>query len=283
MSQVHCDAMVKNTILHRISIRLCLFAACFFSSHIHSEPARITLYASEYPPFYASHLPQQGVISDIVVTAFARMDKSVNVEFLPFRRGLTQIQEGRADGMFALWYSNDRAQQLWFSDAIESNDIVLLRRIDDLRSIDPNNLQGLRIGNVRGYLPPDVILQQNIRLNDVSLDSQLLMMLAHDRLDAIIIDRWVANHLIATQMPELLGQVIAIEPPLERKSMHVVFSKTRNNGRHLRDRFNEALQQLRDDGVLNDILRRHGLEHDLVLMAAKKQLDSYQQQVNTLP
>lgn len=254
-----------------------------FANHAYSEATPIVLYASEYPPFYASHLAQQGVISDIVVTAFARTNLSVHVEFLPFRRGLTQIQEGRADGMFALWYSNERAQQLWFSDAIESNEIVLLRRIDDVRTMDPHNLHGLRIGNVRGYLPPDVILQQNIRLNEVSLDSQLLMMLAHNRLDAIIIDRWVANHLITTQMPELLGQVVAIEPPLERKAMHVVFSKTRSHSLALRDQFNDALQQLRDEGIIADILRRHGFEHDLITIAAKKNQPLYRQQVNALP
>lgn len=274
------DIKYRCKVLGRLIIMTFALLMCHST---YAETTPIVLYASEYPPFYASHLPQQGVISDIVVTAFARVDKSVNVEFLPFRRGLTQIQEGRADGMFALWYSNDRTQQLWYSDEIESNDIVLLKRLDDVRVIDPNNLHGLRIGNVRGYLPPDVVLQQNIRLNDVSLDSQLLMMLAHNRLDAIIIDRWVANHLIATQMPELLGQVIAIEPPLERKSMHVVFSKTRSNALALRDQFNQALQQLRDEGVITDILRRHGFEHDLITIAAKKNQPLYRQQVNALP
>lgn len=266
-------------VTRRVRCLLILIVSFYYSASVYSESSPITLYASEYPPFYASQLPQQGVITEIVRTAFNRVEQPIDVEFLPFRRGLQQIQQGQADGMFALWYSDERAKQLWFSDTIVSNDIVLLRRLDDLRSFDRHNLHGLRIGNVRGYLPPDIILQQNLPLNEVSIDNQLLMMLIHDRLDVIIIDRWVANHLIATEMPEILGHVVAIEPPLERKSMHIVLSKTRANSLYLLELVNQVLQQLQEEGVIADILRRHGFEHDLVMMAAKNQLDAQHRHV----
>nr|WP_243578529.1 hypothetical protein [Shewanella xiamenensis] len=68
----------------------------------------LNLVATNYPPFYADSLPEQGGVAQVVKEAFKRQGYNASVKFYPFARAALLVKTGQADGIIGLWYRKER-------------------------------------------------------------------------------------------------------------------------------------------------------------------------------
>lgn len=219
---------------------------------------RIVLASSDYVPHYGAELLRQGAVSEIVRRAFVMEGIDIEIAFMPFARALHDTKLGLYDGILAIWYTEERAKQLLYSDAIYSNQIVLFKRASELRL--PDDLTRIlesnsTVGLVTGYAQITSLLNSRLSKVSVATDEQVFRMLALKRVDLVPAD--LQNGLfLLQQLPEPMQQIPInwVSEPLEEKPMYLAFPRQKAGSEELQQRFNRGLQQLRQSGELEQIL-----------------------------
>nr|ABY56072.1 hypothetical protein [uncultured bacterium pFosPlaG] len=221
----------------------------------------ISLTSTEFPPYESKTLPNYGFISEIVKIAYQRMGYTVKVDFVPFARSLLMVKDRDADGTYALWYREERAQWLLFSDPLPFSLIVFYKRKD--RNIPFNGsyeaLKPYTIGIIKGYVnPPAFDAADYLKKYPVTVEAQTLQMLVLGRIDLMIVDKLVAQHIINTKFPKYNEILEPMEPSLKEDPLYLAISKkAKNYQRKIKD-FNEGLKQISKDGTMKKIIAKHG-------------------------
>lgn len=239
---------------------LVMVCCLLFSMEGHTENKQIRLASSEYPPYFGEQLDNQGVITEIIVEAYTRIGYEVEIKFMPWARSLEMTKEGDFDGMFALWYREEREQWFAFSAPLPPNELGFYKRRDNPITFTRfEDLRGYRIGTCRGYAnPPEFEQATYLRTEEVPSDEQNIQKVYHERVDLILIDKGLAQYLIATKFPEYQEELEWIEPALERVAQHLVLSKQVAAYQTKLNDFNEGLRLITEDGTLQRILTKHG-------------------------
>ncbi|MCP4687520.1 MAG: amino acid ABC transporter substrate-binding protein, partial [Desulfobacterales bacterium] len=97
-------------------ILLLLFLLCFASVGFAEET--ITLTNGEWPPYMSERLEHHGVVSRIVVEAFALEGVRVEYSFFPWIRALSLAKAGAFDGSVVWWKTPEREKDFFFSDPV---------------------------------------------------------------------------------------------------------------------------------------------------------------------
>ncbi len=63
------------------------------------------------------NLPQQGLASEIVLTALQRAGYQADITIMPWSRVLPMLYQHQTDGVVAIWATNDRRSKPLFSDS----------------------------------------------------------------------------------------------------------------------------------------------------------------------
>ena len=120
-------------------------------------------------------------------------------------------------------------------------------------------MKDYRIGIVNGYIYNQEFDSANY-LNKIKLplDENILKMLVLNRLDLGLVDEFNAKHLFKS-MPEAKTSLKVISPPLEIKTLHVMFSEQNKDAASMIKKFDEALATLTSTGLIEKILSKHDL------------------------
>ena len=219
----------------------------------------LSLAATEWPPFYGAELPDNGFMTEIVVEAFERAGYEPDVAFLPWSRAFEGTRDGKYDALFTMWYRAEREEHFIFSDPLPSNELVMLVRAgDDTVFEGYAALQGKTVGVVRGYAPPPGFEEANLRVSEARDDEENLNKLLRGRVDMVLTDRIVAQHIINTAMPDDAEQFGWMEPPVHVDIQYMVVPKAIENSAALMAEFNTALAEMTADGALTAIMAKHG-------------------------
>ncbi len=92
-----------------------------------APPPPLHLVANYWEPYTGPNLPQQGLASEIVLTALQRAGYQVDIAIMPWSRVLTTLYQHQADGVVAIWATNERRRKLLFSDSYLSNQLFSWR------------------------------------------------------------------------------------------------------------------------------------------------------------
>ena len=232
----------------------------FMPSSIAAAPKKVTLAATEYPPYYGELLPNQGVITEIVREAFKHAGYEVKVKFLPWKRALEMTRQGEFNALFTAWYREKREQWFGFSDPLPiANEIGFYKRKD--RNISYRTLEDLRpykIGIVRGYSNPLEFEQAKLDTEEVTEDRLNIQKLAVGRIDLALIDKIIGQHIIDTELPESAQKLEWLDPPLKIDNQYLIFSKKFGDYREKIADFNRGLRQIIEAGIVKAIISKHG-------------------------
>ncbi len=120
-------------------------------------------------------------------------------------------------------------------------------------------LEGYTFGVVRGYINTAEFDMANFLVKEeANSDTINLKKLYNRRIHFIVIDKHVAEHLIETNFPWYKQELEFMSPPLENRSLHIANSKQAHNYKKKLNAFNRGLQQIKEDGTLDRIIRSHG-------------------------
>lgn len=229
----------------------------------------VTLASLEWEPYIGPNMDNNGYVHEIVSEAFKRSGINVDIRFLPWARAVKTAQTGKRDGLFPEYYDEGRLKDFVFSESFPGGPVGLYKRKDNKVkfTVDPQKnqtealkaLKQYRFGVVRGYINTKEFDEASFLTKDVAnSDETNLKKLFKGRIDFIFIDKYVAKHIIVRKYPHFLSDLEFMEPPLEVKPLYIAFSKQAKDYQTKLKSFNDGLKKLREEGMLDKIMEKHG-------------------------
>lgn len=249
---------ISKTILKIVA----LLAINFFPLSVAAEEQDPLILTNGYwPPFKGASLPKGGIITDVTIQTLARAGYEVAVAEVPWKRAYAGTVDGRYDVISAIWSTPERKKEMTFSDAVLSSRVVVIHRADyefAFRYLD--DLKGETVGVTAGYGYPEAFQNADFFAREESQTlTQSLRKLIHGRINVIVAEETSARYAVAAEFPNAVGSLQYSEAALQENPLHVAFTKARPDHLELRNRFNQALSEMRADGTLTKILEFHGV------------------------
>lgn len=193
------------------------------------------------------------MLDRILQEAFRRINQQVRFVTTPSERGLINANSGAADGDVnrIAGLSKTYPNLLQVPEPNMSYDFMAFSR-KALPIKGWESLRGLRVGYITGWK----IFDENVQgasVTKVDTPQQLFTLLAADRVDVALFDRWGGGHYLHEMK---LSEVKAQEPPLARRDMYLYL-----NSAHaaLVPRVAAALKAMKTDGTYAAIVA--GFKH----------------------
>jgi polar amino acid transport system substrate-binding protein len=250
--------MLKNFTIAVLSLCLILISEV-------SGPAdkKVILATHESPPYSGSRLKNKGILSEIVTAAFYKEGYRTEIKVVPWKRGFEKTKDGVYDGLFGCWHRKEREQWFIYSEPLIANELVFLKKSGTVISLDGDysSLKNYRIGYIRGYAYPPIFesVKDSLKIEMVTKNIHNLKKLEIGRLDLIMIDRLLSRYILRTEMPASEEAFEEIDLILARDPNHLVFSKESLDARAKAAAFARGLNYLKKEGIIEKILKRHGL------------------------
>jgi len=225
----------------------------------HAEQTKdLRVTASPWSPYVSRDLHGNGVAVSIVTTALQRAGYTSSFALQQWPKDLEDTRLGVYDLIASIWFTEDRARDLVFSDPIIENRIKLLVRTDsDIKISKPEALKGYRVGVVQDYayaqgtysdLPIEIVKSGTV-------EESLQRLLAGD-IDIAVTDEHVAFYTLNNKIPGGIRQIRFARDALSTRQLRVAVSRKRSDAEQIISDFNLALQQMKDDGSYLGILHQ---------------------------
>ena len=237
------------------------FAAAAFAAPFWAAADGVTvLTGNDYPPFADEKLPEGGLATEVVRRAFAEMAEPVEILFRPWERGMVETQAGKYLATFPWSYNAEREKTLAYSEPLYTfSQFYFTHDEAPFRGITEADLQGARVCLALSYNTSG--LQELVDAGVVTLVrpqtlSNCFQMIAARRADVVR-----TNDRIAWTTIDNLGLDRAmfrmIQEPVRTSIQHVLFSRAHPDTGRLLAGFNAALETMKADGVIDEIMSRH--------------------------
>lgn len=222
----------------------------------------VTITTINWPPYVSRGLPSLGYGAEIVSTALQCAGYAVRFEFVPWARGMRMVKAGEAYGIFPSYASRQRALDYIISRPFATSILGFYkRRSDPIRFTSLAGLRGYSIGVVRGYVNTEAFDQADDLDKDAATsDLMNLKKLLRGRIDLAVMDKHVGEHLMESRLPRARESLVFLSPPLEVKDLHILFSRNIPDIEAVVSGFNAALREMQDQGAIEAIKARHGME-----------------------
>jgi polar amino acid transport system substrate-binding protein len=188
----------------------------------------------EWAPYTGADLPGLGFVSATIRDAMAAMGHTVDIHFFPWSRAVHLVDSDPSYmAFYPAYYSRERAQRYLFSEPVGRSTIVFLERTDkSVRWSNYDDLKGLRIGVVRGFVNTEEldarIANKTLETEEAPDDRSNVLKLAAGRVDLVVIDSHVYQHLVRTDtaLAQVAPRLQANAKVLEVKNLYVCFQRT---------------------------------------------------------
>jgi len=220
----------------------------------------VTLASLDWEPYIGQNLENQGYVAELVREAFKAEGYTLKIVYLPWARVVSMAKKGEYDGYFPEYYSDSLKKDFFVSDPFQGGPLVFFERKG--ANITFNKLEDLkpfRIGVVRGYVNTEAFDNASyLKKDEVKDDFTNLKKLVAGRIDLMVADKFVGYHLIKTKMPQNKNKIDVVKPVLEEKDLYVCLSKKVKSGDQKLKAFNAGLKKIKENGLMNSILKKHG-------------------------
>ena len=153
------------------------------------------------PYVYEENGQPRGLDYETTAIVFQRLGIEVQWQFLPWKRCLAMLDQGLADGALDIFHSNERdATLLYPSEPLSQVEFVMFyanERPHPFQTLD--DLKGLTIGTSPGYLYSAGFSESTLFTREPAPSHEANFgKLARGRIDLVITDRRVGQHVIKT-------------------------------------------------------------------------------------
>lgn len=238
--------------------RLMLWLVFACSASVSAESLRLV--ANTWPPFNDVNLLNNGLSSDLVITALKRAGYSSSYFQVPWARVLYGLQASDYDIVVSAWYDAERTGYGVFSEPYLVNRIRFLRRKGtDVQFRTLSDLGSNSIAVVRGYVyqrdfdsDPSLL---RVPVVDFAMGAR---MLAAGRVQLTLEDELVARHYFQYELRGTESQLEFLPEPLSENGLHILVRKSHPHAEEIVARFNQAMQGMKADGTYAKIFAAHG-------------------------
>lgn len=224
---------------------------------------QVRLASEEWPPFMSAALPEQGLSGAYAAAVFARVGSAANVEYFPWKRTMeVGMNDPRYAGLLAVWRTPQRETQCHFSApiGITMNVLVYLKEAPVIASA-LRDLRGARIGTVAGYSNGEefdgLVRRGVLQVQEGVNDETNLRKLLGKRFDAMVIERRVLRHLLASHrfLRSERDRIAYAENLFHERAVHICFQRNQA-GLAQQRAFNDAAREIDLFKFERDYLRR---------------------------
>ncbi|MFO7564097.1 MAG: transporter substrate-binding domain-containing protein [Enhygromyxa sp.] len=226
------------------------------------KPRVLELASTKWPPFTAVE-GEPRVANELVALALSADAVEAEQTILPVDEWLAALRSGEVDGSAAVWWSEDRAEYLLFSQPYLENRLVLIGRTGaDVSATSFSQLVGKQVGIIEGYAYGEALdgADGPEFIASPSVPDNVRALLAGE-LDYVLADALFAAYSIATH-PQKLELVVG-EHPLIFRALHFAVRKDVPDAQAIIDHFDSRVRQMLRDGSYNRILGIEWLEADV--------------------
>jgi polar amino acid transport system substrate-binding protein len=218
----------------------------------------VRLMANSSPPYADKKLPDEGLALELVNHVFSRTDYQPVITIENWSRAEEGARLGVYDGLAAAWYSDERNQDLEFSEPyLDSQLMILKRRANPRNYRSLQDLAGARLGVRADYaygidfaaIPDLTLVEENHLI-------QNLLKLQSGAVDVVIGDRRTIIWQLNEYMSDRIADFAVVDIPLPGVQRHVAASRELPGYDKLIAAFNRALAETRKDGSLQAIIKR---------------------------
>ncbi|SBS27094.1 Bacterial extracellular solute-binding proteins, family 3 [Marinomonas aquimarina] len=232
------------------------FSALAFALPLTIQAQTVELTTMNWPPFYGDSLERGGFITAIVDEALEQAGYDSTIEFTAWQNALDVVKSGDKDAIVGGYYSEERAQEYYFSIPIYTVLAGLIKKpdfplnnYDSFESLDQYNIAKIKatvIGESFDNFPFSNLKEYPEVKNAVKA------------LDAGEVDLYADSLAVAKAAAEKEGvdgsQLQILLPPLEENDLYLLISKSIPNAEELRDAFNKGLISIQGSGRYDEIL-----------------------------
>lgn len=216
---------------------------------------RLKMATGEWIPFTSASMAHFGEFTKRVTIVLNEMGAEPDYLFYPWRRCFDAVEKGRAWAAFPYSYTVERAKKVWFSDMLSCSKTVFFyyagkgpaqgyhfERLEDLKAY--------RLGGVTGYFYEKSFENAGLHVDYVNKEIYALEKLKMGRIDLMPVNERVGWNLIKTHFPEDVRKFKVLPNPLSVNPLHLIVSKDYPGSKELLERFNRALRQCIQKGLI---------------------------------
>ena len=225
---------------------------------------KVVTTASDMPFSYIKDNAAVGLSIELVEKFCRRYGYTPVIEDVDFASRVTGLSTGKYDMCASsLTITEERKESISFSEPFYNSGIVLVVRKSEIDetpqseiitvSTPISHFAGSLIGVGMGSMF-DVLVKEKIpdaKIRYFNTYSDMVTALESGKVDALCLDEPVIRYIIASEH----SQIIYLDEKLKKFSYGFVFPKT-EDGRKLRDEFNEFLGRIKGNGELKDVENR---------------------------
>jgi polar amino acid transport system substrate-binding protein len=239
------------------------------------EVLRIT--NGEWAPYLSERLPQHGLGSRIVSSAFKEVGIEIEYGFFPWKRAFQYGRDGHGvDGKpwhgSVLWIKNqEREKDFYFSDPVivDEQTLFFLKEGAPVEWKELSDLKGKVFGGTAHTAYP--ALEEGVRKGWFTINrgagyDDLFKRLLANRIDAILNVKRVGQYYIRANIsPEQRRRIARSKNIIEERAYHLILSRKHKWSERLIKEFNRGLKKIKMNGKYDHILNEFdaGIENDL--------------------
>lgn len=250
--------ILSADLTRNLQAMLLFLTALLLSFQLRAES--IALVTGEFPPYTGKNLAEGGISSDIITRVFKRMGDKTEIDFAPWKRGYVDTLKRKYLGTFP-YTKNAEREKIWLYSAplYQLQEHFFSPQKAPFNFTEESQLTGKKICKPNGYNLfglKKLAQQEKIMLvRPANMDNCFAMV------DAGRVDLTMTNETTSKAIIDKLGfdqnRFFMAPRPFVKIAHHLIVSKELSGGTALIARFNRALKQLKEEGVIEKIFQQH--------------------------
>lgn len=223
-----------------------------------AEPVAVVT-GDSYFPFISDDLPEKGWSNAVIKAVFAQMGEELVIEVVPWSRGFKWALENKYLGTYPYVYSDVRNESFLYSDPINYISVKLFVAQDS--SITKlADLESKRMCLPIGYTISDTIgsLKQkySLKINRAADNKGCFGHVEKGWSDVGLINDHISKGRIR-QIYDVTGEFRILPEVYDTIPLYFIISRTYPEASIQLERFNQALAETKENGVLETIRERY--------------------------
>ncbi|GAA3930353.1 substrate-binding periplasmic protein [Litoribacillus peritrichatus] len=216
--------------------------------------------SGEFPPFTGEAVKNGGLATEIVVSVVQDMGDQSEVNFLPWKRGYKQTQEGLYLGTFAYSKNKERVKEWFYSEPLYTlKEVFIVQRGSNIHYQSDYDLRGKNVCKPQGYnlFRLKKLAEKGIIIIDQPPNMKhCFRMLGAGRVDMVMTNSETAEALIQSEADNPTEYKI-LETPFTTIGHHLIIPRTNKAGENFLKRFNRVLNTYKHDGKIDAMIQNY--------------------------
>lgn len=227
-----------------------LLSSSLLANPLLAETIRVALPSEGNPPYSYSDISQpNGIYVELFNALFERTPYQVEYVYLSSARIRNEFKKNAIDiecCPLPTWRKGEDDYSYYSNIAFTTEDIYIFPK----NKVPPFvSLTDKTIATVSGY---GYLHDDKFSRFDFNSELSILRMVANERIEMGIVDRYIADHLIKTK-----GLTVDLGP-LHEKALRPI--RVHKNKKHILPELNKAIARLKEDKKIKEIFDKHGID-----------------------